>query len=189
MIRWLLFETSSLIERELWHTYHNGTSNGPNVECLFTVTHVQSSPGALAEAAIAAWRTIPHPSKTWWTWAEGHDGCWLMKALLTDSEWHNMCRWRTVFHRSALTLGLLPFSFWWKCFNVVAGSAERVKTLRSCCRLGFFGDSIIPSLPSSHPPPSPLTYPCPEVMSHKHGGRGGRIVNSAKGTLQNGSYC
>lgn len=41
------------------------TSNGPNVECLFTATHVQSFSGILTETANVAWRTIPHLSKTW----------------------------------------------------------------------------------------------------------------------------
>lgn len=35
----------------------------------------------------------------------------------------------------------------------------------------------------------PLAHPCPKVISHKQRGGGERIVTSAKGTVQNGSFC
>lgn len=63
MIWWVLFETSVLIEREMWQL-PNCTYNGPNAECLFTVTHVQSFFGMLTEAANAAWQAIAHLSQT-----------------------------------------------------------------------------------------------------------------------------
>lgn len=59
---------------------------------------------------------------------------------------------------------------------------------QSCDDVVVLASSVTASLHPT-PPPSPLTYPCPEVISHKHGRRGGRIVNSAEGTVQNGSYC
>lgn len=38
-------------------------------------------------------------------------------------------------------------------------------------------------------PPSPLTYPCPEAISHKQWGRGGWTVRGTQTTVQNTSYC
>lgn len=35
--------------------------------------------------------------------------------------------------------------------------------------------------PRHNPQSSPLTYPCPEVITHEHGRRGGRTVDGAEG--------
>lgn len=171
----------------------NCTSNGSNVECLFMVTHVQSFSGMLTEAANAAWQTIPHLSKTWLffvtlSWAD----IGRVTSLMMADE--------SVAYRKWLTQQMLSQGN--KCFHsnrasssfFIQGYVLSLKVCKFdkgwvwmlwwCCWLHWQHHS--------RSPPSPLTYPCPEVISHEHGGRrgrGGRTVSSTEGTVQNGSYC
>lgn len=88
------------------------------------------------------------------------------ESLLADGDWHSMC----------LCLKFIWVSVMSVKNTVVAGLSE---TSLWCCSLGIFDDS------SPHPrhnsQSSPLTYPCPEVITHEHGRRGGRTVDGAEG--------
>lgn len=136
--------------REMWHTYHNGTSNGPNVECLFTVTHVQSSSGMLTGAANANYpSSVQNVTFPYIFFMVG--GRWreLMKVCLqTVTDTACACALR-----SYLSERYVRFKYCSRGFVRDSGP-----TLLWCCCLGIFDDSITPPLtqPTIFTPNLPL---------------------------------
>lgn len=139
---------SSLIVREMWHTYHNGTSNGPNVECLFTVTHVQSFSGMLTGAANANYpssvRNVTFPDHFFMDAGRWRELMKVCSQTVTDTA----CACASSSYLSECYVRLKYCCCWF-----VRGS---VSTLSWCCCLGIFDDRITP-------PPTPPTVFTPNL--------------------------